>query len=74
MFQDQIDSYSKIFVDEYYAITMLEYIRECLYALLPRKLQGTRNSLQTINNNSNSSIITYNSASVYRSQLIHLLS
>ena len=39
-FQDQIDSYSLIFVHEYYTITMYyyyiyEYIRECLHALLP---------------------------------------
>ena len=35
IFQDQIDSYSLIFINEYYAITMLEFIREWLYALLP---------------------------------------
>ena len=34
IFQDQINSYALIFIDEYYAITILEYIGGCLYVLI----------------------------------------
>ena len=34
IFRDQIESYSLIFVDECYTITRLEYLKECLNALI----------------------------------------
>ena len=34
IFHDQINLYLLIFVDGYYSITMLEFIKECLYALI----------------------------------------